>query len=290
MRGQHGKDRSALAFTFAAMVLVTAFLGGRAEAQNIDQILDGSFHSMYNLQFDDALQRAEAAKSIDKDDPLPWVTQACAVLFREFDRLHILRSDLFASDDAFVARPAYSWTPSNKKAFDDATDGAEKIAKMRLARDKNDAKALFVLALVNGLRGDDSAMITKHNLAALSYIKTATGYSDRLLALSPDYYDAYVGTGMGKYIIGGRAAPVRWLLRIGGFRGDQEEGVRELTLAAEHGRFLAPFARIFLAFNDLRHKNRAEAKRKLAELHQQFPGNPLFLEEIAKCDNPSSGQ
>jgi len=261
----------------------------QAQVQSVDGILDGSFHSMYNLQFDQAMQKAEQAKAFDKDDPMPWVAQACAVLFHEFDRLHILRSEMFSSDDTFDARPAYNWLPDAKKQFDDQLSHAEKMAHDRLNKNKNDVKALFAMVLINGLQADGAALITKKNMTALSYIKTSTSYAERLLALSPGSYDAYVATGMGKYIIGGKAAPVRWILRLGGLKGDQEQGVKELTLVAEKGRYLAPFARILLAFNDLRLKNKAAARQKLASLHDQFPGNPLFVQEIAKLDNHSMG-
>jgi hypothetical protein len=257
--------------------------------QSVEGILDDSFHAMYNLQFEQAFQKAEQAKALSKDDPLPWVAQSCAVLFREFDRLHILRSEMFSSDDTFSSRPAYNWVPASRKQFDDALYNGEKLAQDLLNRDKNSVKALFALVMINGLRADDAALITKKNMLALSYTKTATTYADRLLALSPGYYDAYVATGMGKYIIGGKAAPVRWILRLGGLKGDQEQGVKELALAAERGRFLAPFAQILLAFNDLRLKNKVEARKKLASLHDQFPSNPLFLQEMAKLGNPSMG-
>jgi len=247
---------------------------------------------MYNLQFDEAFRKADQAKSIDKTDPMPWVAQASAVLFREFDRLHILRSDIFISDAAFSARPAYTWNAASKKQFDEALAGAEKLSRERLGRDKNDTRALFALTLVNGLRANDAALVTKHNLTSLSYTKAATGYAEKLLALSPSYYDAYLATGMGKYMIGSKPAPVRWILRIGGFKGDEQEGVKELTLVSERGRYLAPFARILLAFNDLRHQKPGEARKKFAWLHDQFPGNPLYLQEMAKCDRQSlpSGQ
>ena len=267
-------------------IIVALFCIG-AQAQKVDGILDESFRSMYNLQFDQALSKAEQAKQADKTDPMPWVAQASAVLFREFDRLRILRSDMFASDDAFSSRPAYSWVPASRKQFEDALSGGEKVAQDRLNHDKKDVKALFALALFNGLQADDAALITKRNMTALSYTKSATGYADKLLAISPDYYDAYVATGMGKYIIGGKAAPVRWILRIGGLKGDQEEGLKELRLASERGRYLAPFARILLAFDDLRHKDRTAARKKFESLREQFPGNPLFAQEIQKCDTAS---
>jgi hypothetical protein len=259
------------------------------QAPAADTLVVQSYHAMYNLDFREAFQKAEQAKRLAKDDPMPWVAQACAALFREFDRLNILRSEMFASDDTFNARKAHSWNEANRKQFDDAVAGAELIAQQRMTRNKNDDKALFALVLVNGLKADDAALIAKKNMTALSLTKTANGYAERLLAQSPGYYDAYVATGMGKYIIGGKAAPVRWMLRLGGLKGDQEEGVRELTLVAQHGHYLAPFARILLAFDDLRHKNKAAARAKLAELHAQFPNNPLFTQELAKLDRPATG-
>lgn len=277
------------------MLAVAGLAGRDATAQAVfqapasDSLLDQSYREMYNLNFDQAFRIAEQAKVADKDNPLPWVAEACAGLFRELDRFHILRSELFASDDTFDKREAHSWDPAHKQQFEAALDGAQNIAKQRLVRDKNDPKGLFAMALVNGLQADDAALLAKKNMAALSFTKAANGYAERLLTERPDYYDAYVATGMGKYIIGGKAAPVRWLLRLGGFKGDQAEGVHDLTLAAAHGHYLKPFAKILLAFDDLRHKNKAAARARLAELHSQFPNNPLFTQELAKLERPGAG-
>lgn len=259
------------------------------QTQSVESMLDKGYHAMYNLQFDEALRQTRAAKAFAKDDPVPWIAEACAVLFREFDRLHILRSELFSSDNAFIDGPPMAWNPQNRVEFDNALAGAEKLAQDRLQHDKNDARALFSLTLANGLRADDAALIAKKKFSALSYTKAANNYAERLLAHSPDWYDAYIATGMGKYIIGGKAAPVRWLLRLDGLKGDQEQGIKELKLVSEHGHYLLPFARILLAFDDLRHKNKAEARKKLEWLHAQYPNNPLFLQEIAKLDRPMAG-
>lgn len=256
------------------------------QTQNMDALLDQSYSAMYNLRFDDALRLAESAKNLATNDPVPWVTQACAILFREFDHMHILRSELFGSDDRFSDGPAMVWDQQSRKQFEIALDGTEKLAQERLKQSKEDPRALFALSLASGLRADDAALIAKKKLNALSYTKAANGYAERLLARYPDYYDAYISTGMGKYIIGGKAAPVRWMLRLGGLKGDQAEGVKELTLVADHGRYLMPFARILLAFDDLRHKNVAEARKKLEWLRAHFPNNPLFSQEIAKLDHP----
>ena len=260
-----------------------------AQPLNMDSLLAQSYSDMYNLRFNDALRLTESAKRLASDDPVPWMTEACAILFREFDRMHILRSELFGSDDKFIDGPAMAWDQQSRAQFETQLNGAEKLAEARLKISKDDPRALFSLSLVNGLRADNAALIEKKKFTALSYTKSANGYAERLLAKHPDYYDAYTATGMGKYIIGGKAAPVRWMLRLGGFKGDQEQGIRELTLVADHGRYLKPFAEILLAFDDLRHKNVAAARKRLEWLHSQFPNNPLFVQEMAKLDHPIPG-
>src|SRR5262249_44257292 len=210
------------------ILAAVAFLSFPAPAETVEERLDQSYRSMYNLQFDEAFHQAELAKALAPDDPTPWLAQACALLFREFDRLHILTSEMFASDEKFGARKARAWNPEAKRRFDDTLAAAERLSQQRLDRDKNDVKALFAIAMIYGLRADDAALIGKKNLTALAYTKTGSGYAERLLARKPDCYDAYVATGLSKYLIGGKAAPVRWVLRLGGLKGDQEEGLKEL--------------------------------------------------------------
>jgi hypothetical protein len=285
-----GNGVPAVMLWLVSVVFVAAAAGQAVvHAPTSDVFLDHAYRAMYNLNFDDAFRDAEQAKTAAKDDPLPWVAEACAALFREFDRYNILRSELFASDDAFDARKPHAWDAVHRQQFEQAVAGAQAIANKRLAINKQDSKALFALALVNGLQADDAALLARKNMTALRFTRTANEYADRLLADHPDYYDAYVATGMGKYIIGGKAAPIRWILRLGGLKGSQEEGVHDLKLAAAHGHYLAPFAKILLAFDDLRHKNNAAAQEKLSELHTQFPGNPLFTQELAKLQHTAAG-
>jgi len=46
--------------------------------------------------------------------------------------------------------------------------------------------------------------------------------------------------------------------------------------------YLAPFARIVLAIVYVREKDSASARQLLAQLHDDFPGNPLFTREMAR--------
>lgn len=248
-----------------------------------------SYRDVYNVRFQEALKRAEEAKAAAPDDPLPWIAQANAILFREFDRLHVLRSETFASDDNYTSRQTYTWDSNAYQAFENALGNAERLAQKRLDHDRNDEHALLAMALGNSMRAEDAALFAKKDVATLSYFKTSTNFAERLLAVSPGRYDAYLASGLGKYVVGCKSAPVRWVLRAGGLKGDKDEGVKELTLAADHAEFMAPFARLLLAYDDLRRNNRAEARKRFAALHDDFPDNPLFLQEVAKLDRPSVG-
>jgi hypothetical protein len=259
-----------------------------AKPQSVEDKLAQSYSAMYDLKFQEAFKAADEAKAIAQTDPLPYLASAWISFFRELNRLHILRSDLFATDDNYNGREVYVWDEANKKIFDSSLDQAEKLAQDRLNHDSTDPRALLALAFVNGLHGDELGVFTKKDLKAISYIKSATTYAEKLLSHSPDSYDAYVATGMGKVIVGRKSAPVRWVLRLGGLKGDEAEGLKELTLAADHAHYLAPFARLLVVFEDVRFKNIDDARKRLEDLRQQFPDNPLFREELEKLGRASA--
>ena len=140
------------------------------------------------------------------------------------------------------------------------------------------------MTLSSGLQADYAALIEKRNMASLKYTRDANEWADKLLAVDPDCYDARVATGFSKYIIGSMAAPLRWVLRLGGVSGDKKQGIVELQMTADHGRYLGPFARILLAIAYVRDKDNARAREVLAALRDEFPKNPLFAREIARLD------
>ena len=126
------------------------------------------------------------------------------------------------------------------------------------------------------------ALIEKRNLASLRFTKQASASAQQLLAVCHDCYDALLATGFSKYIIGSMAAPVRWMLRLGGLPADKQGGIADLQMTADHGHYLAPFARILLAIAYVREKDRARALELLSGLEKEFPGNTLFPHEIAR--------
>ncbi|HXZ80860.1 MAG TPA: hypothetical protein VEG30_13090 [Terriglobales bacterium] len=249
---------------------------------NGSSALDRAFHAMYDLNFQVADNELANYTTEHPNDPLGPAAQAASTLFSIFDQHKVLQSEFFASDDRYTQRPAILPDPAAVQRFESALDRAEELSKHALSQNSTDENALFTMALVYGLRADYAALVERHDLAALRFADKGSEWARKLLAISPDFCDAYVATGIEKYLVGVRPAPVRWMLRVGGIKGDQKAGLRELELAARRGRYLAPFARILLAIADLRRSKYKEAIELLGDLRQQFPHNPLFADEVAR--------
>ena len=247
--------------------------------------LDRGFSGLYNLDFTGAQKDFSAWQSQHPDDPMGPVSEAAGFLFSEFNRLGVLESQFYENDASFDKRPKLAPDPTLKQNFDQAISRSENLARVRLAKDPKDRDALFALTLSSGLQADYAALIEKRNLASLHFTKEASASAQQLLAVCHDCYDALLATGFSKYIIGSMAAPVRWVLRMGGLPADKEGGIADLQTTAAHGHYLAPFARILLSIAYVREKNKPAAIELLSGLRTEFPGNTLFPREIARLQS-----
>jgi len=246
--------------------------------------LDHGFQLLYNLDFDSAHREFAAWQQQHPEDPVGSIGDAAGLLFSEFDRLGILEAQFFTDDHNFDNKKKLAPDPAIRQRFLDALGEAEKRAKDRLAKNPKDRDGLFAMTLSTGLKADYAALIEKSNFTSLRLTKEANNWAAQLLAVDPNCYDAFVATGIAKYIIGSMAAPVRWILRLGGVSGDKKAGIAELQKTAEHGRYLAPYAQILLAIAYVREKDKPRARELLASLRDQYPNNPLFAREIARLD------
>jgi len=237
---------------------------------------------MYNLDFTGAHNTFHRYQQANPADPMGYVADSAAYLFSEFERLHVLESDLFIDDSHFDSRQKLTPDAALKTQFDQHLAEAEKLADQALAKNARDTNALFAKVMANGLRSDYAALIEKRNLVSLGYIKTSRALAQQLLAIDPTRYDAYLSLGAENYLLGVKPAPVRWVLTMTGAKTDKQEGIEQLRIVAEKGRYLAPFARLLLAVAALRDKDTHTAKTLLAGLATEFPDNKLYSQELSR--------
>jgi hypothetical protein len=261
-----------------------------AYADNAAPSLDRGYHNMYNLQFVTAQGEFSEWQKQHPHDPVGPVSEAAGLLFSELNRLGVLETRLFQDDSHFEKRKKLSPDLDLRVRFNAALGRAERRARIALATNANDQDALFALTLASGLRADYTALVEKRNMASLKHTKEASSLAKQLLTVAPHYYDAYLATGVSKYVVGSLVAPVRWFVRLAGYEGDKDAGIRDLQLAADHGRYLAPFARMLLCVAYLRDHDNEKARQLLASLRSEFPENELFARELVRLDNKVGGQ
>ena len=270
--------------------LLLCFLSCFASASDIPKVaaptpLDRGFFGLYNLDFAGAQKDFSTWQGQHPDDPVGPVSEAAGLLFSEFNRLGVLESQFYENDHTFLTRTKVAADPALKQEFQNAIGRAQNLARARLVKNANDRDALFALTLSSGLQADYAALIEKRNMESLRFTKEASASAQQLLSVCHDCYDALVATGFSKYIIGSMAAPVRWILRLGGLPADKRGGINDLQTTAEHGHYLAPFARILLAIAYVREKDKPRAIEILTSLRSDFPANPLFGREIARLQS-----
>lgn len=240
----------------SSLVLVGLLLVHGAGAEPPPSLGRG-YQLMYGLDFSSADRVFEEWRAEHPRDPLGPMSAAASLLFAELNRSGILEAQFLTDDTLFTSRKPVAAPPGLRARLDELLNDAERLARSRLRDDPHDADALFAMALVNGLRADYAALIEGRNMAALSYTRQAARFAQTLLQAEPGYADAYLSTGISQYIVGSLIAPFRWVLRLAGFPGDRAEGMKELWVTAERGRFLGPFARTLLAIGV-----RARARRR----------------------------
>jgi hypothetical protein len=269
---------------FAAAALVALFMTAPLFAADMQAatVLDAGYRDMYNLQFGEAHRQFQQWQQEHPEDPLGPVSDAAAYLFAEFDRLHILESELFVNDQRFAGRSRPQPDPQTKQAFEAQLAKARHLAQKALARNGSEENALFSHVLADGLEGDYLALIEKRDMQALKLMKEGRALAERLLASNPNCYDAYLAVGVENYLLSLKPAPLRWMLRITGAQTDKAIGIEKLRVTAEKGHYLLPYARLLLAVAALRDHDRGHARALLQDLADNFPQNHLYRSELAK--------
>jgi hypothetical protein len=265
------------------LVMVCGFVMPGAAAGSLPtSSLDRGFRFLYNFAFDRAQSEFAAYQRERGADPLGPAAEAAGLLFQELNRLGILEAQFFVKDTYFKNRARSNPDPLIRARFEQALARADSLARTRLKRSPQDKNALLAMTLEYGLRADYASLVLRHNVAALQFTGKATESAHALLAVCPNCYDAYVATGISEYLSGSFTAPVRWMLRLRGYAADKQHGIGELELAAGHGHYLAPFARILLSIAYLREKQPERSQALLSGLRAEYPLNPVFARELAR--------
>lgn len=263
-------------------VLLVWMASGRASAMTKDPAVEAGFRAMYALDFVSAERLFAGYQNGRPSDPLGFAAEAACLVFSELNRLKLLDAEFETDNSKFLAQPAVAPDPNVKQRILELSQHARQLAESQLRQNPQDEQALFALALTNGIQGDYTARVERRYWASVKYGRLGDEFARKLLQQDPQFYDAYVWTGITNYICGSLPWPLRWSSRLFGLSGDKATGVANLRLAAEKGQYLSPYAKLLLSIAYLREKNKPAAAALMAELSSEFPTNALFAEQARR--------
>jgi hypothetical protein len=161
-------------------------------------------------------------------------------------------------------------------------DKAVKSTNAWVARAPKSAEAHFYAGAAVAVRVQ-WRVLRDQKVAAAREGKRIRQELDRAIALDPSLDDAHFGIGMYKYyadVAPAAAKVLRFLMLLPG--GDRQEGLAEMQRARARGRLLQGEADYQLQIIYLWYEKRAgDAVALLESLHERYPGNPLFLSDLA---------
>jgi tetratricopeptide (TPR) repeat protein len=234
----------------------SGFTGGDGLARVYDLILDARFE-----QIDAELRRACG----------PAPVEACHVLEATALWWRIqLDPDSRTLDDEF--------STSVERAIASTEAWAE--------REPDNAEAWFFTGGAYAARVQ-WRVLRDEKLAAARDGKRIKEALERALELDPDLDDAYFGIGMYRYyadVAPAAARFLRFLLLLPG--GNRKEGLAQMLRARDAGHLLQGEADYQLHIIYLWYERQtAQALELLRDLRQHYPGNPLFLTQIAEIED-----
>ena len=287
--------RTAIACLAVAIACATATAAGLWAAQSpaspapagIDSTrdaIDDAMEAMYNQDFDEAQRVLDAHLKVDAKDPLGHSARAAALLFAEFDRLQILELDFFGSDDRLTGGPRLKPDPGVRQRLLASTGHARLLASQKLVTDANHRRALFAMGMAMGIEVQYATVVEHRYLQGGSQSARLQAVAQRMLALNPPIYDAYVTLGSIEYVVASLNPVYRLLARFIGLRGDKPQALAHLQIVAAQGRYYRPYAKLLLAVFHSREGRLPQARALLDELRKSFPRNRLFPREVARID------
>jgi len=152
--------------------------------------------------------------SAQPSDPMGYAVRASAYLFSELYRLGILESEFFADDKRIIEKKKLVPDPDVRQKLFRTIEDAQGRATKILGSNPNDQNALFAMAVSQGVTMDYTALVEKRQMSSLSSARRANNYAQQLLKVNPQFYDAYLTTGLNEYLIGSLPFYVRWFVHF----------------------------------------------------------------------------
>jgi tetratricopeptide (TPR) repeat protein len=245
-------------------------------------LVNEGFDHFYNLEYPEAIADFERAIAQDPADPQLHDHLAQTLVFQEMFRNGALESEMVSGNNSFLRRPKMNPEPVTERRFLDEISKAMQLAQARLAKNPNDASALYAECVAYGLRSNYYWVVKKSWRDSLHDATSARHLNDRVEQLEPGNVDARLVEGLDDYIVGSLPWTWRTLGFLVGIHGDKEKGLRLVKDVAEHGSSNKYDAEILLGALYRRENKPLSVVPLVQDLIAHFPRNFILRLELSQ--------
>jgi tetratricopeptide (TPR) repeat protein len=207
---------------------------------------------------------------------------AQALVFQEMFRNGALESEMVSGTNSFLRRPKMNPEPVTERRFLDEISKAMQLSQARLAKNPDDAAAIYAECVAYGLRSNYYWVVKKSWRDSLHDATSARRLDDRIEQLEPGNVDARLVEGLDDYIVGSLPWTWRTLGFLVGIHGDKEKGLRLVRDVAEHGSTNKYDAEILLGALYRRENKPLRVVPLVQDLIAHFPRNFILRLELSQ--------
>jgi tetratricopeptide (TPR) repeat protein len=269
-------------FRVCSAVCFFSSLAVAAPPASLSPLVTEGFDHFYNLEYPEAIADFEKAIAQDPADPQLHDHLAQALVFQEMFRNGALESEMVSGNNSFLRRPKMNPDTATEKSFLDEIAKAMSLAQARLAKNPNDASALYAECVAYGLRSNYYWVVKKSWRDSLHDATNARHLNDRVEQLEPGNVDARLVEGLDDYIVGSLPWTWRTLGFLVGIHGDKEKGIRLVKDVAEHGAGNKYDAEILLGALYRRENKPLWVVPLVQDLIAHFPHNFILRLELSQ--------
>jgi tetratricopeptide (TPR) repeat protein len=247
--------------------------------------------SLYNMDPVTAVEKFEEIRRRAPYHPAGDLYLATALWLGYLNQTRRLQSGLYGSGSSFYADSDKAKEGAEGDAIDPNVDRAfrERMAQAKtkalalVARNKNDADALYFLGAYYGVMAGYEASVARKFFNAMRNGSRCVEAHEKALKIKPDYYDAYLSLGVYDYIAGSLPFGYKVMATMVGVRGSKKRGISRLQTIIENNALTADDARILLVAIFRNEKQYDDALAMLDQLSAKYPRSYLLKLERASA-------
>jgi tetratricopeptide (TPR) repeat protein len=245
--------------------------------------------AMFNIDYTTAVAKFEEIRKRLPHHPAGDLYLATALWLRHLNKSRRLQTGLYRSGSSFYAGADKAREETEGDAVDAGVDRAfrDRMAQAKtkalalVAKNKNDADALYFLGSFYGVMAGYEASTARKFFSAMRNGSRCVDAHEKVLKLKPDYYDAYLSVGLYDYIVGSLPFGYKALATMVGIRGNKKRGITRLQTLVDKNTVTSDDARVMLLAVFRNEKRDDDALSLLEQLSSKYPKNYLLKLEIA---------